>query len=388
MLARMPRALIVMIIPVIAALAACSGQPSAGPIEGQAADAPSPSQNSTTPTRPLGDEIAAPRGDWPDDAPPSEVPAAWLRYAQPEPLTCPAATVTVDDAVSLADALEAAAPGTVILLTPGTYAGKFAIRASGSEEQPIWLCGEKGAVIDGGGIDKGYGLHLDGSAWVNVVGLTVSNAQKGIMVDGGKRVRIQDCTVRKVGDEGIHLRAGTVDSIVQRNTVSDTGKRRDKFGEGIYIGTAESNWSKVTGGGPDASDRNLVIDNTIRGTTAEAIDVKEGTSGGVLARNTFDGSAMTEKGADSWVDVKGNGWLVADNQGISALRDGYQTHEIVDGWGNKNIFAGNKASKINKAPQDGEGVGVGVRPALANVVTCTNTTEGAPATNVECVKVS
>src|SRR5829696_6391396 len=107
----------------------------------------------------------------------------WLRYAQPEPLTCPAATVTVDDAVSLADALEAAAPGTVILMTPGRYAGEFTLRASGSEERPIWLCGEKGAVIDGGGIDKGYGLHLDRSAWINVVGLTVSNAQKGIMVD-------------------------------------------------------------------------------------------------------------------------------------------------------------------------------------------------------------
>ncbi len=79
---------------------------------------------------------------------------------------------------------------------------------------------------------------------------------------------------------------------------------------------------------------------------------------------------------------------MADNQGTSALRDGYQTHEIVDGWGNKNIFAGNKASKINKAPKNGQGVGVGVRPALANVVTCTNTAEGAPASNVECVKVT
>jgi hypothetical protein len=388
-LARMPRALIIMIIPVIAVLVACSGQPGPSPEGGPAREAaPSSSQKAPASTKPAGNEPAAPRGDWPDDAPPAEVPAAWLRYAQPEPLTCPAATVTVGDAVSLTNALEAARPGTVILLKRGTYAGKFVLRASGSEERPIWLCGEKGAVIDGGGIDNGYGLHLDRSAWINVVGLTVRNAQKGIMVDGGKRVRIQDCTVRQVGDEGIHLRASTVHSIIQRNTVSDTGKRREKFGEGIYIGTAESNWGAVTGGAADASDRNLVIDNTIRGTTAEAIDVKEGTSRGVLARNTFDGSAMTEKGGDSWVDVKGNGWLVADNQGTSAPRDGYQTHEIVDGWGNKNIFAGNKASKINQAPQDGQGVGVGVRPALANVVTCTNTTEGGPASNVECVEVS
>jgi Right handed beta helix region len=388
-LARMPRALIIMIIPVIAVLAACSGQPGPSPEGGPATEAaPSPSQKAPAPTQPAGNEPAAPRGDWPDDAPPAEVPAAWLRYAQPEPLTCPPATVTVGDAVSLADALEAARPGTVILLKRGTYAGKFMFRVSGSDERPIWLCGEKGAVIDGGGIDKGYGLHLDRSAWINVIGLTVRNAQKGIMVDGGKRIRIQDCTVRQVGDEGIHLRANTVESIIQRNTVSDTGKRREKFGEGIYIGTAESNWRTVTGGAADASDRNLVIDNVIRGTTAEAIDVKEGTSRGVLARNTFDGSAMTEKGGDSWVDVKGNGWLVADNQGTSAPRDGYQTHEIVDGWGNKNIFAGNKASKINKAPQDGQGVGVGIRPPLANVVTCTNTTEGDPASNVECVKVS
>ena len=148
-------------------------------------------------------------------------------------------------------------------------------------------------------------LHLDGASYWRLTGFTVTNGQKGVMADGTNGSIIENLIVHTIGDEAIHLRAFSSDNVVTGNRVSDTGLRRDKFGEGIYVGTAESNWGDISGGEPDNSDRNLIENNTIWGVTAEAIDVKEGTSDGIVRGNTFDGSAMTEDGADSWVDIKG-----------------------------------------------------------------------------------
>lgn len=332
------------------------------------------------------DGPAAPRGQWGDE-PPETIPEAWVAHARPELLACPDATAVVTGSAQLEDALESAAPGDVIRLEPGTYQ-PVKLTTSGSTDRPIWLCGSADSVIDGGGIKGGYGVHLENASWVNVVGLTVTNAQKGIMVDAGSHVRLQENAVKHVGDEAIHLRRGTVDSIVQANTIEGTGLRNPKFGEGVYIGTAESNWPDLTGGSPDASDRNLILGNTIRGTTAEAVDIKEGTTGGVLAENTFDGAGMTAKGADSWVDVKGNDWLVVNNRGVNSLGDGFQTHEILDGWGDHNIFAGNSAAGIGRAPEKSLPAGIALRPALANVATCTNIAEGFEIANVDCVQLT
>ncbi|MFH5823940.1 hypothetical protein [Georgenia sp. AZ-5] len=316
---------------------------------------------------PTAEPTAAPSGA-------ATAPGGAGRY---EDLRCPAPTLAASTAEELEEALVAARPGDVITLADGTYQGNFTATASGTPEAPIWLCGP-GAVLDGGDVEDGYVLHLDGARHWNVVGLTVQNGQKGIMADGTVGSRLHRLTVRHIGDEAIHLRRFSTDSVVSASTVSDTGLRRAKFGEGVYIGTAESNWCDVTGCEPDRSDRNTIAGNHISGTTAEAIDVKEGTSDGVIAGNLLDGAAMVE--ADSWVDVKGNGWLVEGNTGTSSPMDGFQTHEILEGWGDRNVFRGNAAAV------DGPGFGYSLTPALGNVVECSNTAERAAegTTNVEC----
>jgi hypothetical protein len=81
--------------------------------------------------------------------------------------------------------------------------------------------------------------------------------------------------------------------------VRETGRRKPKFGEGIYVGTARSNWCHISACRPDRSDRNVVEGNDIAGTTAESVDVKEGTSDGVVRGNRFDGSSMTEAATPS-----------------------------------------------------------------------------------------
>ena len=264
---------------------------------------------------------------------PSSAPA-------PPPASCAGATtVDVSTAADLQRALDDARPGQTIRLADGRYKENFVATAKASAEAPIHLCGSRGAILDGGQIDGDYTLHLSGAAYWQVSGLTVTGGKKGVMVDAGVGNRIEGLMVTSVGDEAIHLRTNSTDNVVSGNTVRNTGLRRAKFGEGIYTGTAESNWCQISGCQPDRSDRNLIEGNDISGTTAEAVDIKEGTSGGVVRHNTFDGSAMA--GADSWVDVKGNGWTIDGNTGTATPKDGFQVHQVVDDWGRDNVFTGN-----------------------------------------------
>jgi parallel beta-helix repeat protein len=265
-------------------------------------------------------------------------------------------------------------------MAPGTYTGLFSTQASGSKGKPITLCGPKEAVIDGEALDGGYGFHLDGAKYWVLRGFTVTNAQKGVMADGTVGSVVEGLTVHHIGDEGIHLRDFSTDNTVRGNTIFDTGNRRKKFGEGIYIGTANSNWCTVSDCKEDHSDRNVIEDNHIYGTTAESVDIKEGTSKGVLRGNSFDGGALTKAGGDSWVDVKGNDWLIEGNEGKDSIEDGFQVHDVVDGWGKRNVF------RDNVAAVNGPGFGFAIRSKGANVVGCSNTATHAKEglSNVPC----
>jgi hypothetical protein len=291
--------------------------------------------------------------------------------------TCPAATVTVSSADDLTSALKNAKPGTVIQLKDGTYKGNFTAQGAGTASAPIYLCGGKGAVLESDGPKGGYVLHFNNASYWRASGFTVTNGQKGVMVDAGHYIGLQNLIVQNIGDEGVHLRKNSTFNVVRGLTIRSTGHRRDKFGEGVYVGSAQSNWKEITGGQPDHSDHNFVLDNTIYQTTAESVDIKEGTTGGVVAGNTFDGSALT--GADSWVDVKGNGWLIAGNHGTKTVKDGFQTHVVVDGWGDKNRFIGNVADLGG-----GTGVGYYIHKPLSNQVNCNNKVSGGALSNDPC----
>lgn len=291
---------------------------------------------------------------------------------------CPPATVTVSTAAELKIALAAPEAGAVIVLKDGLYVGNFTATGAATAEKPITLCGGADAVLDGGGTEDGYVLHLDRASHWTVQGLTVRNGQKGVMLDETTESVIQGISVNSTGDEAIHLRKFSSDNRVVGSKVRGAGLRKPKFGEGIYIGTAESNWCDISACEPDKSDRNRIEGNTISDTTAESIDIKEGTSDGVLIDNEFEGSTITE--ADSWVDVKGRGWLIEGNIGKNSPLDGFQTHEIVDGWGTENVF------RNNTAEVNGPGLGYSLKPMRDNVVDCSNTASQAAqgVSNVPC----
>lgn len=285
------------------------------------------------------------------------------------PTHCPAATVVVHDANELTSALAAARPGQSIGLADGTYDGEFVASVSGTAARPIYLCGGVGAVLDGGTTKTGYVFHLDHVSYWRIIGFTVRNGQKGVVTDATQHSVIGSLTISDIGEEGIHLRTGSSDNIIDFTTIMRTGLHRDKFGEGVYVGSAKSNWCTYTNCQPDPSDRNMIVRNHISQTAAESVDIKEGTVGGVLADNSFDGSDLS--GADSWVDVKGNGWLVAGNTGTTSPADGFQTHVIVPGDGRDNVFTKNIANV------DGPGYGFHFSPVGINSLRCDNTVAGA-----------
>jgi parallel beta-helix repeat protein len=291
---------------------------------------------------------------------------------------CPDHPVRVSSASQLTAALAAAKPGTSILLAAGRYVGNFVASTSGTADSPISLCGTSASVLDGGDIKSGYVFHLDGASYWHLEGFAVTNGQKGVVADRTTGALISGLTVSAVGDEGIHLRDFSSGNTVSDNTVSRTGMLKAKYGEGIYIGTAKSNWCSFSQCKVDASNDNTVSGNHISNTTAENVDIKEGTTGGTLSNNTFDGIGMTA--ADSWVDVKGNNWLIQGNSGKDSPNDGFQTHQILSGWGTGNVFTGNTAAV------DGPGYGFHITKPLANVLKCTNTVSGAGkgVSNIRC----
>ncbi|MEW1835893.1 right-handed parallel beta-helix repeat-containing protein [Microbacterium sp. NPDC079995] len=287
---------------------------------------------------------------------------------------CPTAVRVVGPSMEdLQRAVDAAAPGDALRLADTTYSGRLVISASGSVAAPIVLCGSPQARIDGGDATTGYALHVDSASHWRISGFAVTGASKGIVADAASDIVFDRLVVEDIGEEGIHLRAGTTDSTVSNSTVRRTGTVTPEYGEGLYVGSAESNWCRYTGCEPDRSDRNRLIGNTVSDTTAEAIDIKEGSSDGVVDANTLTLSATAV--VDSAVDVKGNDWRVVDNR-VTSTGIGIQVQQVSDGWGQRALIEGNT---IDAAAEAYAIDVVGAARTQGAVIRCDNRTAGGAA---------
>lgn len=307
--------------------------------------------------------------------------------AVPEPGSCDALPharrVSVSTSTELEAALAGARPGDLLLLADGVYAGRFSATASGTAEQPVSLCGSRAAVLDGGSTAGGVGFLLRGSHWV-LQGFTVTRSMTGVGLRGASHSALRGLRVHATGHEGVHLGWHSSHNLLQGNLIHDTGREVAEYGEAIYVGSFNGHWCARTECAPDRSDANRIVGNTLGpDVRAEHVDVKEGTTGGSIVGNTFVGTGMVQSKdwVDSWVEMKGNGWLVAENRGTSSPRDGFQVFRQIDGWGNGNVFRDNVADV--RAGGYGFRVGAGTS---GNRVECSNQAHnaGSGLANVRC----
>ncbi|MEU5895492.1 right-handed parallel beta-helix repeat-containing protein [Streptomyces venezuelae] len=247
----------------------------------------------------------------------------------------PARTIDVSTAAELKAALSDASPGDTIHLADGTYSGNFKTSVAASANSRITLTGSPRAVLRAGG---GYGLHLNGAAYWTVKGITVTGGQKGIMIDSARGVVVDTVTVHGLDMEGVHFRKSSSDGVIRNSRIHDTGNDGRGMGEGVYVGTANTL--------SDKSDRVQILGNTIGPDVGgEAVDLKEGTTGGKVSGNTFDGRGLTGNHYDdSWIDVKGNNYAIENNTGKNTTNNGYETHSQQSGWGCGTVFRANRST--------------------------------------------
>ena len=112
--------------------------------------------------------------------------------------------------------------------------------------------------------------------------------------------------------------------------------------------------------------------NDISSTTAENIEAKAGTEGGLIARNTLDGNAMVADVSDSNIGVMGNDWVIAKNTMANAPLDAIQIWEVSAGYGKNNTTYAN----TNTAAIPGYTARMPFNE-LNNIVGCDNSATGA-----------
>ena len=293
---------------------------------------------------------------------------------------------TVDD---LQAALASAQPGDVITVADGEYRfdDRLVAEPSGTADEPITLRGSRAAVLRTKNASRRLRAHITGDHW-RVECLTVAHATKGIVLDGSVGTVIDGVEVYDIGDEAVHFRMCSSDGVLRNSFIHDTGRNSAQYGEGVYVGSANSNWDKyectdeIEGESEgDNTERVLIEDNIFEGITAEGADLKEGTDSGTIRNNVFRRTGTSgQNSADSAIDAKGNNWLIEANvvsetdadwndDGVarpSEFLDGFQSHSVYDGYGTGNTF------RANRVEGEIEGFGIGLYPALDNLVTCDN----------------
>jgi hypothetical protein len=291
--------------------------------------------------------------------------------------------VSVSTAAELSSAISNAQPGDLIELASGDYTGKWTITRSGTATNRIALCGPRSATLSYGSLSSGWIINLSADYWM-LHGFSITDGIAGLHITGGSYNIIDGLEVHDVGQEAVKIAVFSTHNIVRNNWIHDTGKYQPGFGEGVYLGTADSQWDTATNGQPDKSDSNQVLNNTFGpNVKSENVDAKPGTTGGLIQGNTFACAGESPDNTNAaCVAIKGNHYTVQDNTLTGSINHGFDVVVLVSGWGNNTLFTGNAVSNV-----PGYGFHVG-GAATGTVVKCStdNTVTGAGSgfSNVAC----
>lgn len=273
---------------------------------------------------------------------------------------CATPTVTVSNGEQLQNALSRATPGAVIKLNSGTYRGKvrteglysgFTISGvKGTQSAPISICGGSGVNVNLSDQNNDFtnlnsGFSVVNSSWLRLENIAISNVHAGVEMTNSSHVVMDYLAVSRTAQAGIYLSKNSADNVVAHSTISATGLKDPRFGEGIYIGSSLGNDSCEPNCAADRSDRNLIAYNTISNTTGEAVEAKEQTVDGLIYRNTIGATLGKNDITGSSLQIKGSRYVLYGNsigvsldQGVRALAGEYSDGAT---WGEGNLITRN-----------------------------------------------
>ena len=307
--------------------------------------------------------------------------------------------VNVSTVADLTSATLGAKAGDTIWVAPGKYelpssncqndkfvnetgrdCGLIWLGADGTKANPVVLAGSDPAhppEIFSSDYKHNYGIHVTGN-YVILKNLKIHSFSKGVVFDNSVGALMEDCEVYHTGNEIVHVRDSSQQVTLNRNFIHGSGYEIAKYGEGIYVGTYNTGWASSQQAdrdagfwGTDASQHRYsgydwrvndtkITCNIVSGTTAENIDVKEGTVRGFVQGNMFIGDSLDYNGEVSYddanIDMKGASWTVTGNYFYNSKKQGlpyynphfnYFVEEVVmPSNGNK---AGSNIEKYEKA---------------------------------------
>lgn len=263
---------------------------------------------------------------------------------------------------TIQDAVDDADPGDIIQVAAGIYNEQVKIDGMSGLE----LRGQD-AVLQGS--EDGIGIKIVDSDHVLVQGFIVENYGAGIVLDGTDDSEIRNVEIRfndnvdsifdgngldlinshdneitnvfvhHNGHNGITLKGGSTHNIIKGSKLFNNGINQDVLtfpaGCGIQLsrdGNHENTIidNKIVGnafgillsgpnaGNPDApgADNNTIKKNRVHGNGRSGIDVRDGSSGNMIAHNNAKGNAFLPNGTfdlrdqgavdNTWIDNKGN----------------------------------------------------------------------------------
>ena len=262
----------------------------------------------------------------------------------------------------------------------GRDCGLIWLGADGTKNNPVVLAGSDPTnppEIYSSDYKHNYGIHVTGN-YVILKNLKIHSFSKGVVFDNSVGALMEDCEVYHTGNEIVHVRDSSQQVTLNRNFIHGSGYEIAKYGEGIYVGTYNTGWASSQQAdrdagfwGTDASQHRYsgydwrvndtkITCNIVSGTTAENIDVKEGTVRGIVQGNMFIGDSLDYNGEVSYddanIDMKGAYWTVTGNYFYNSKKQGlpyynphfnYFVEEVVmPSNGNK---AGSNIEKYEKA---------------------------------------
>ncbi|MDA3892700.1 MAG: glycosyl hydrolase family 8 [Salinivirgaceae bacterium] len=235
-------------------------------------------------------------------------------------------TIYCNTADQILYAMANAEPGDEIIIATGTYTatkkteapdnrGKWARyvgMGDGNSSDPIIVRGASSSsrpILQGPvGDYNGYTMRIFGDYWI-IKDLVITEGSKGLVLDRSSYCEINNVLVHNIGDEGIHLRDGSSNNLVDNCEIFNSGVIQPNYGEGFYIGSDKGQHTTD----PNSTDYNpYCFDNTIQNckvgpnVSAEGADIKEGTKNIIIRDCEFSADGISgENSADAFIDLKG-----------------------------------------------------------------------------------